>query len=128
MATVTKPMLLDETFSKEMEGLAAVLAGIAKGALPVRNHTQTSGTVEIVPNITNVFPKLTGGLTVSFAAASEELDYEWVAVIPMGATPQSVNLPVIEWYLGIEPTFEANTTTEIRVHKVGDVYKGVWLA
>ena len=128
MPNVTKPMVLNETFDGKMSELIALFSGLAKGATPITNLTQTSGTVEIMPNITNVFPKLTGGLTVNFAAASEELDYEWVAVIPMGATPQSVNLPVIEWYLGIEPTFEANTTTEIRVHKVGDVYKGVWLA
>lgn len=128
MAVVTKPMLLDETFSKEMSGLAAILAGVAKGALPVRNFTQTSGTAEITPNVTNIFPNLTGGLTVNFADAPAELDNEWVLVIQMGSVAQSVVLPTIEWYLGIAPTFAENTATEIRVHKVGNTFKGVWIA
>ena len=128
MATVTKPIILNETYREKMDDLVAVLAGVSKGALPVVSFTQTSGAAGIAPNVKNVFPALTGGLTVTFDSIETGLDNEWVFVIRMGDTAQSVTLPEIEWYLGIEPTFEANTTTEIRVHKVGDVYKGVWLA
>ncbi len=128
MATVTKPIILNETYGEKMEKLISALTGMSRGAVSVCNRDETSGTAEISPNVTNVFPKLTGGLTISFAPAVETLDCEWVFIISLGNTAQAVRFPNIEWYLGIAPSFEANTTTEVRVHRVGDKYKGVWIS
>lgn len=128
MAVVTKPILLNETFAKEMGNLASVLTGMVKGALPIHNHDRANGVVEIAPNVTNVFPELDSALSISFSDAPAGLDCEWVFIIPMGENVYSVSLPNIEWYLGIAPAFSSNTITEIRVHRVGNIWRGVWTA
>ena len=97
------------------------------GATPIKNINQSKGSVQISANVVNVFPPLTGRIELTFASAQEGLDNEWAFVLPQGATAWTVVHPEIEWYLGIAPSFEANSTTEVRVHQVGDVYKGVWI-
>ena len=128
MATVTKPIVLNETYSEKMDGLMTVLAGVSKGAAAVIELDTSEGVTEIRANVANVFPELTGALEINFAPAADGLDNEWIFIITQGETAQSITLPKIEWYLGIAPSFEANSVTEVRVHVVGDKYKGVWLA
>ena len=128
MATVTKPIVLNETYSEKMDGLISALVGVSKGAAAVIELDKFEGAAEIRANVVNVLPRLTGALDITFASATDGLDNEWVFIITQGETVQSVTLPEIEWYLGIAPAFEANSVTEVRVHAVGDKYKGVWLA
>ncbi len=128
MATVTKPIVLNETYSEKMEGLISALAGVSKGAATVIELNTSEGVTEIRANVVNVFPELTGALQINFAPAAQGLDNEWVFIITQCETAQSVTLPKIEWYLGIAPSFEAGSVTEVRVHAVGETYKGVWLA
>lgn len=127
MATVTKPIVLNETYNEKMELLISAITGMSKGTPPIIRQTLAEGAVEISANAINIFPTLTNSMNISFAPATETLDHEWIFVIPQGATAQSIQLPEIDWYLGIAPSFEANTTTEVRVHRLGDQYRGVWI-
>ncbi len=128
MATVTKPIILNETYSEKMEELITALAGVSKGAAALKAVDVAEGTTRIRANAAYVFPELTGALEITFADADDALDNEWIFIVTQGESEQSITLPDIDWYLGIAPTFEANSVTEVRVHAVGGVYKGVWLA
>ena len=121
MAALTKPIILNETYGEKMEKLISALTGMTKGVASVNHLEADHGDIELSANVTNLIPVLDG-------AASEELDCEWVFVIAQGAEAHKVTMPKIDWYLGIAPAFEANTVTEVRVFRVGDKYKGVWIA
>ncbi len=128
MATVTKPILLNETYSEKMDLLTAALAGLTQGSVPAVTRGVSEGSISLTANTRNDFPTLTGALNITFAPAPVSLDNEWIFVIPQGETAQEITLPEIEWYLGIAPAFAAGSITEVRVHRVGDTYKGVWIA
>ncbi len=98
------------------------------GLVPRVDAETSSGMIELSANTEYHFPALTDDLTITFGAEEDGFSNEWIFILPQGGTAQTVTLPEIEWYLGIAPTFGANTVTEVRVHKVGDAYKGVWIA
>ena len=128
MAALTKPIILNETYGEKMEKLISALTGMTKGVASVNNLEADHGDIELSANVTNLIPVLDGAVNITLAEASEELDCEWVFVIAQGAEAHKVTMPKIDWYLGIAPAFEANTVTEVRVFRVGDKYKGVWIA
>lgn len=126
MSKVTKPIVLNESYNAKMEALIAAVAGAGKGASPVVEIGESQGKVELGANVVNMLPALSGAIEISFAKAENGLDNEWVFVLTQGEEAQSVSLPDIQWYLGFAPAFEAGSVTEVRVHRVGDAFRGVW--
>ncbi len=98
------------------------------GLVPRVTASVSAGDFELSANTEYSFPPLTGTLNLTFGAPEVSFSNEWIFVLTQGLIAQTVTLPEIEWYLGIAPTFGVESVTEVRVHKVGDVYKGVWLA
>ena len=80
----------------------------------------------LLANTHTVINTLTGDINITLGDAVNGYANEWIAVITQGDTAYSVNLPNIEWQLGIAPTFAADTTTEIRLYYVDSTLKGVW--
>ncbi len=96
------------------------------GLVPQQNSPY-SANVTIPSNTMINFDELEGAFDVSLAEGVKNYDNEWDFTITQGATAYDVVLPVIEWGLGIAPTFSANTTTLLRLYYVGQTLCGEWV-
>lgn len=84
--------------------------------------------VTVKPHEVSDIATLEGDIEIQLGEAVEGLDNEWCFVITQGATAYNVTLPVAEWrQLGIAPSFEANSTTEVSLYYRNGILMGVWL-
>lgn len=93
---------------------------------PKEIETVTEGNILVISGTVKEIPTLTGAVTITLGEPINGYDNEWCFTITQGETAYTIGLPIIEWILGIAPTFSANTTTEVRLHYKGDTLEGVW--
>ena len=70
---------------------------------------------------------LTGATTVTLGAAVEGYSNEWDVIVPMPDPAVTLTLPAITWGNGATPTFDAGTTTIVRLYYIGTQLNGEWV-
>lgn len=98
------------------------------GCFPIADLPYRSQ-VELPVNTECRIAPLTGDISITLGASDPTYASEWCFVLTQGATAHEVTLPTVRWTLGIAPTFEENSVTEVRLWQRGDdAIEGTWRA